>query len=189
MHPMNSKRTNLPPHSTIIPRLVVSGAVSTIHLPVDLALVQPNRSVWSKIHLATRDPQIQQSHQTWVELHHRCTMMASRRRKANIVSFLLSMQPNKDDFGSDPFAMLHAPTAASHAVSPSSSLGPKSGPPPRPESPSPALPPKKAKQPPPRPAPPRPSQVYCVLCELIWIYEDETVLMPFFVLFTGTSIQ
>ncbi|XP_029157988.1 epidermal growth factor receptor substrate 15-like 1 isoform X2 [Nylanderia fulva] len=44
----------------------------------------------------------------------------------------------KDPFGDDPFANLHAPT--------------------RPESPSPALPPKKAKQPPPRPAPPRPSQ-------------------------------
>ncbi|XP_076386138.1 epidermal growth factor receptor pathway substrate 15 isoform X2 [Megachile rotundata] len=44
----------------------------------------------------------------------------------------------KDPFGDDPFANLHAP--------------------PRPESPSPALPPKKAKQPPPRPAPPRPSQ-------------------------------
>ncbi|KAK2575336.1 hypothetical protein KPH14_012249 [Odynerus spinipes] len=45
---------------------------------------------------------------------------------------------SKDPFGDDPFANLHAP--------------------PRPESPSPALPPKKAKQPPPRPAPPRPSQ-------------------------------
>ncbi|XP_033224210.1 epidermal growth factor receptor substrate 15-like 1 isoform X2 [Belonocnema kinseyi] len=44
---------------------------------------------------------------------------------------------SKDPFGDDPFANLHAPT--------------------RPESPSPALPPKKAKQPPPRPAPPRPS--------------------------------
>ncbi|XP_076760740.1 epidermal growth factor receptor pathway substrate 15 isoform X1 [Xylocopa sonorina] len=44
----------------------------------------------------------------------------------------------KDPFGDDPFANLHAP--------------------PRPESPSPALPPKKAKQPPPRPAPPRPTQ-------------------------------
>ncbi|XP_025996403.1 epidermal growth factor receptor substrate 15-like 1 isoform X2 [Solenopsis invicta] len=44
----------------------------------------------------------------------------------------------KDPFGEDPFANLHAP--------------------PRPESPSPALPPKKAKQPPPRPAPPRPNQ-------------------------------
>ncbi|XP_014484049.1 PREDICTED: epidermal growth factor receptor substrate 15-like 1 isoform X2 [Dinoponera quadriceps] len=44
----------------------------------------------------------------------------------------------KDPFGDDPFSNLHAP--------------------PRPESPSPALPPKKAKQPPPRPAPPRPSQ-------------------------------
>ncbi|XP_043288802.1 epidermal growth factor receptor substrate 15-like 1 isoform X3 [Venturia canescens] len=43
----------------------------------------------------------------------------------------------KDPFGEDPFANLHAPTRA--------------------ESPSPALPPKKAKQPPPRPAPPRPA--------------------------------
>lgn len=40
-----------------------------------------------------------------------------------------------------------------------SNLDAKSHPPPRPESPSPALPPKKAKQPPPRPAPPRPLQV------------------------------
>lgn len=64
------------------------------------------------------------------------------------------MQPNKDDFGSDPFAILHAPTSASQTLSPSQ----KTGPPPRPESPSPtpgpALPPKKAKQAPPRPAPP-----------------------------------
>ena len=48
----------------------------------------------------------------------------------------------KDPFGCDPFATLQPP----------------SGPPPRPESPSPALPPKKSKQPPPRPAPPRPIQ-------------------------------
>lgn len=41
-----------------------------------------------------------------------------------------------------------------------SNLGTKTVPPPRPESPSPALPPKKAKQPPPRPAPPRPIQVF-----------------------------
>ncbi|XP_051163488.1 epidermal growth factor receptor substrate 15-like 1 isoform X2 [Leptopilina boulardi] len=45
---------------------------------------------------------------------------------------------SKDPFGDDPFANLHAPT--------------------RSESPSPALPPKKAKQPPPRPAPPRSNQ-------------------------------
>lgn len=51
----------------------------------------------------------------------------------------------KDPFGCDPFAILHAPTRDS-----------VTGPPPRPESPSPALPPKKSKQPPPRPAPPRP---------------------------------
>ncbi|XP_050447631.1 epidermal growth factor receptor substrate 15-like 1 isoform X2 [Cataglyphis hispanica] len=50
----------------------------------------------------------------------------------------LTTSNTKDPFGDDPFANLHAP--------------------PRPESPSPALPPKKAKQPPPRPAPPRPSQ-------------------------------
>ncbi|PSN53893.1 hypothetical protein C0J52_02446 [Blattella germanica] len=49
----------------------------------------------------------------------------------------------KDPFGCDPFATLQ-PAG--------------SGPPPRPESPSPALPPKKSKQPPPRPAPPRPLQ-------------------------------
>lgn len=47
----------------------------------------------------------------------------------------------KDPFGCDPFASLHPPTSG--------------GPPPRPESPSPALPPKKSKQPPPRPAPPK----------------------------------
>lgn len=69
--------------------------------------------------------------------------------------FFFTLQPNKDDFGSDPFAILHAPTSASQSLSPAS----KSGAPPRPESPSPALPPKKAKQPPPRPAPPRPSAV------------------------------
>ncbi|KAJ1523908.1 hypothetical protein ONE63_010459 [Megalurothrips usitatus] len=56
--------------------------------------------------------------------------------------------PGKDAFGCDPFAILHAPTAASAGGG---------GPPPRPESPSPALPPKKSKQPPPRPAPPRPA--------------------------------
>ncbi|XP_075216266.1 epidermal growth factor receptor pathway substrate 15 isoform X2 [Lycorma delicatula] len=45
----------------------------------------------------------------------------------------------KDPFGCDPFAALH----------------PGGGPPPRPESPSPALPPKKSKRRPPRPAPPK----------------------------------
>ena len=49
----------------------------------------------------------------------------------------------KDPFGCDPFATLQPASR---------------GPPPRPESPSPALPPKKSKQPPPRPAPPRPLQ-------------------------------
>ncbi|XP_065088849.1 epidermal growth factor receptor substrate 15-like 1 isoform X2 [Ochlerotatus camptorhynchus] len=62
---------------------------------------------------------------------------------------------SKDEFGCDPFAVLHAPTTASQILTPSPS---KSVAPPRPESPSPALPPKKAKQPPPRPAPPRPLQ-------------------------------
>ncbi|XP_053677454.1 epidermal growth factor receptor substrate 15-like 1 [Anopheles nili] len=65
------------------------------------------------------------------------------------------VEPSKDEFGCDPFAILHAPTTAGQALSPSPS---KSTAPPRPESPSPALPPKKAKQPPPRPAPPRPMQ-------------------------------
>nr|CAD7397628.1 unnamed protein product [Timema cristinae] len=51
--------------------------------------------------------------------------------------------PGKDPFGCDPFESLHPASG---------------GPPPRPESPSPALPPKKSKQPPPRPAPPRPLQ-------------------------------
>ncbi|KAJ6644248.1 Epidermal growth factor receptor substrate 15-like 1 [Pseudolycoriella hygida] len=65
--------------------------------------------------------------------------------------------PNKDDFGSDPFAILHAPTSAGQILSPNPS---NHRAPPRPESPSPALPEKakKAKQPPPRPAPPRPLQ-------------------------------
>lgn len=73
--------------------------------------------------------------------------------------FLLNVQSNKDDFGSDPFAILHAPTSASQGPS-GSNLSAKTNPPPRPESPSPALPPKiQKKQPPPRPAPPRPLQV------------------------------
>lgn len=62
-------------------------------------------------------------------------------KSQNVRGVLLTsfnFQAVKDPFGDDPFANLHAPT--------------------RPESPSPALPPKKAKQPPPRPAPPRPSQ-------------------------------
>ncbi|KAJ8911718.1 hypothetical protein NQ315_013180 [Exocentrus adspersus] len=66
-----------------------------------------------------------------------------------IIDFLRRLEllgePNKDPFGCDPFAILHAPTRDGSA-------------PPRPASPSPALPPKKSKQPPPRPAPPRPSQ-------------------------------
>lgn len=57
----------------------------------------------------------------------------------------LFIQPDKDPFGCDPFAVLHAPTR-------------DGAPPGRPTSPSPALPPKKSKQPPPRPAPPRPAQ-------------------------------
>ncbi|KAH8400918.1 hypothetical protein KR009_001799 [Drosophila setifemur] len=64
-------------------------------------------------------------------------------------------EPGKDDFGSDPFAALHAPTGQGQVLSPNAN---RSGPPPRPESPSPALPPKKSKVPPPRPAPPRASQ-------------------------------
>ncbi|KAL1501933.1 hypothetical protein ABEB36_007160 [Hypothenemus hampei] len=52
----------------------------------------------------------------------------------------------KDPFGCDPFAVLHAPTRDSAGSTQ------------RPASPSPALPPKKSKQPPPRPAPPRPTQ-------------------------------
>ncbi|XP_056646712.1 epidermal growth factor receptor substrate 15-like 1 isoform X3 [Diorhabda sublineata] len=52
-------------------------------------------------------------------------------------------EADKDPFGCDPFAILHAPTRDGSA-------------PPRPSSPSPALPPKKSKNPPPRPAPPRP---------------------------------
>lgn len=60
-----------------------------------------------------------------------------------------------DGFGSDPFAMLHAPKSAAEAASLSPSLS-RPGPG-RPESPSPALPPKKAK--PMRPPPPRPATV------------------------------
>ncbi|KAH8329473.1 hypothetical protein KR074_011523 [Drosophila pseudoananassae] len=64
----------------------------------------------------------------------------------------ITPEAGKDDFGSDPFAALHAPTGQGQVLSPNTG---KSGPPPRPESPSPALPPKKSKLPPPRPAPPR----------------------------------
>lgn len=60
--------------------------------------------------------------------------------------FILKRHEDKDAFGCDPFAILHAPTRPSSAP-----------PPQRPESPTPALPPKKGKQPPPRPAPPRPA--------------------------------
>ncbi|KMY96426.1 epidermal growth factor receptor substrate 15-like 1 isoform X4 [Drosophila simulans] len=67
----------------------------------------------------------------------------------------ITPEPGKDDFGSDPFAALHAPTGQGQVLSPNAQ---KSGPPPRPESPSPALPPKKSKVPPPRPAPPRAAQ-------------------------------
>ncbi|XP_068893743.1 epidermal growth factor receptor substrate 15-like 1 isoform X4 [Tenebrio molitor] len=56
-----------------------------------------------------------------------------------------TVEADKDPFGCDPFAVLHAPTR-------------DGAPPARPTSPSPALPPKKSKQPPPRPAPPRPAQ-------------------------------
>lgn len=77
------------------------------------------------------------------------------------------LQPVKDSFDTDPFAALHAPTGQGQVLSPNTqtqsqniSSTTKSGPPPRPESPSPALPPKKSKVPPPRPAPPRPLQVF-----------------------------
>ncbi|XP_039484310.1 epidermal growth factor receptor substrate 15-like 1 isoform X3 [Drosophila santomea] len=70
-------------------------------------------------------------------------------------SSAITPEPGKDDFGSDPFAALHAPTGQGQVLSPNAQ---KSGPPPRPESPSPALPPKKSKVPPPRPAPPRAAQ-------------------------------
>ncbi|XP_017070232.2 epidermal growth factor receptor substrate 15-like 1 isoform X2 [Drosophila eugracilis] len=70
-------------------------------------------------------------------------------------SSAVTPEPGKDDFGSDPFAALHAPTGQGQVLSPNAQ---KSGPPPRPESPSPALPPKKSKVPPPRPAPPRAAQ-------------------------------
>lgn len=59
------------------------------------------------------------------------------------IFLIFHFQSDKDPFGCDPFAVLHAPTR-------------DGGPPGRPTSPSPALPPKKSKQPPPRPAPPRP---------------------------------
>lgn len=75
------------------------------------------------------------------------------------------IQPGKDDFGSDPFAALHAPTGQGQVLSPNAQ---KSGPPPRPESPSPALPPKKSKVPPPRPAPPRAAQVRRLLYAVQW---------------------
>jgi len=60
-----------------------------------------------------------------------------------MLTLFLFQVSGKDPFGCDPFATLQPAS---------------SGPPPRPESPSPALPPKKSKQPPPRPAPPRPLQ-------------------------------
>lgn len=64
----------------------------------------------------------------------------------------MKKQEDKDAFGCDPFAILHAPTRPSSAP-----------PPQRPESPTPALPPKKGKQPPPRPAPPRPAPYHAPL--------------------------
>lgn len=73
-------------------------------------------------------------------------------------SNLAKFQTNKDEFGSDPFAILHAPTSASQITSQQNSS--------RSESPSPALPPKKSKQPPPRPAPPRPLQVNKIINEM-----------------------
>lgn len=60
-----------------------------------------------------------------------------------MLNLFLFQVSGKDPFGCDPFATLQPASG---------------GPPPRPESPSPALPPKKSKQPPPRPAPPRPLQ-------------------------------
>ena len=82
---------------------------------------------------------------------------------------LSPVPPGKDDFGSDPFAILHAPTGTGQVLS-SNHQQQKSGPPPRPESPSPALPPKKSKQPPPRPAPPRPTQVNNIVLNSIRHY-------------------
>ncbi|XP_046809921.1 epidermal growth factor receptor substrate 15-like 1 isoform X3 [Lucilia cuprina] len=79
-------------------------------------------------------------------------------------AFANKTEPAKDNFDSDPFASLHAPTGQGQVLSPNTQTANtlassnKSGPPPRPESPSPALPPKKSKVPPPRPAPPRPLQ-------------------------------
>ncbi|KAI8127293.1 hypothetical protein FF38_11522 [Lucilia cuprina] len=79
-------------------------------------------------------------------------------------AFANKTEPAKDNFDSDPFASLHAPTGQGQVLSPNTQIANtlassiKSGPPPRPESPSPALPPKKSKVPPPRPAPPRPLQ-------------------------------
>ncbi|XP_060531051.1 epidermal growth factor receptor substrate 15-like 1 isoform X2 [Cylas formicarius] len=75
------------------------------------------------------------------------TAFDSVDKKSTVVN-----EHNKDAFGCDPFAVLHAPTRDTSTASSHST-----GPPPRPSSPSPALPPKKSKQPPPRPAPPRPS--------------------------------
>lgn len=76
----------------------------------------------------------------------------------NFFSTIKIIQAGADAFGSDPFASLHAPRTAAEAahLTPSPS---RPGPPARPESPSPALPPKKAKHPPMRPPPPRPAQV------------------------------
>ncbi|XP_069956145.1 epidermal growth factor receptor substrate 15-like 1 isoform X2 [Cherax quadricarinatus] len=60
--------------------------------------------------------------------------------------------PAVDPFGGDSFATQAKGANDSFGSEPFSSGG---GPPPRPESPTPALPPKKSKQPPPRPAPPK----------------------------------
>lgn len=87
-----------------------------------------------------------------------CEFQLFRKKRFTCKHFTLQ-KVGKDDFGSDPFASLHAPTGQGQVLSP----GAQKGPPPRPESPSPALPPKKSKQPPPRPAPPRPLQVNCFI--------------------------
>lgn len=78
--------------------------------------------------------------------------------KMNKILIINNLQAGKDEFGCDPFAILHAPTSASQILSPSPNPKSSVTSSMRSESPSrPELPPKKAKQPPPRPAPPRPS--------------------------------
>ncbi|XP_042205854.1 epidermal growth factor receptor substrate 15-like 1 isoform X2 [Homarus americanus] len=73
-------------------------------------------------------------------------------RRAAAAAAVHNPPPASDPFGGDAFASQGKGVNDPFGGEPFSSGG---GPPPRPESPTPALPPKKSKQPPPRPAPPK----------------------------------